>query len=107
MGLTQTSPLVVVAVSVCRQRGASFAVAVFARIRCECGDSPDVALALHIRRQGVAPRRERVQVDDVLVPGTSEVEVQPKTKFMGHEILSFHAPVVSSFFVLFKTLVSS
>ena len=34
-------------------------------------------------------------------------EVEPKTTFMGHEISSFHAPVVSSFFVLFKNLVSS
>ncbi len=34
-------------------------------------------------------------------------EVEPKTKFMGHEISSFHAPVVSSFIVLFKNLVSS
>ena len=34
-------------------------------------------------------------------------EVEPKTIFMGHEILSCHAPVVSSFFILFKTLVSS
>ena len=29
-------------------------------------------------------------------------EVEPKTIFMGHEISSFHAPVVSSFIVLFK-----
>ncbi len=34
-------------------------------------------------------------------------EVEPKTIFMGHEISSFHAPVVSSFIVLFKNLVSS
>ena len=34
-------------------------------------------------------------------------EVEPKTLFMGHEISSFHVPVVSSFIVLFKTWVSS
>jgi hypothetical protein len=34
-------------------------------------------------------------------------KVEPKMIFMGHEISSFHAPVVSSFFVLFKNLVSS
>ncbi len=33
---------------------------------------------------------------------TTTSEVEPKTIFMGHEILSFHALVVSSFIVLFK-----
>ncbi len=41
------------------------------------------------------------------VLGVSPSEVEPKTIFMGHEISSFHAPVVSSFIVLFKNLVSS
>ena len=34
-------------------------------------------------------------------------EVTPKLIFMGHPISSCHAPVVSSFIMLFKTLVSS
>ena len=42
---------------------------------------------------------------DCCVAPTSEVE--PKMIFMGHEISSFHAPVVSSLFILFKTSVSS
>ena len=34
-------------------------------------------------------------------------EVEPKMIFMRHEISSCHAPVVSSFFIMFKTLVTS
>ncbi len=34
-------------------------------------------------------------------------EVQSKMIFMGHQILSFHVPVVRSFFILWKMLLSS
>ena len=34
-------------------------------------------------------------------------EVEPKLIFMGHPILSCHVPVISSFIILFETLVSS
>ena len=61
---------IVVAERVRRQRGASFDVAIFACARCKLGVSPAVALAARTRCQGVAPRRERVQVDDFCVPGT-------------------------------------
>jgi hypothetical protein len=56
------------------QGGVSFAVAIVAgaltRIHCQRGVSLVVALAGRARRQGLAPRREQVQVDDVCVPGT-------------------------------------
>jgi hypothetical protein len=53
----------------------------------------------------VAPAALVLQICMALVVRTSEVE--PKLIFMGHEISSCHAPVVSSFFILFETLVSS
>ena len=61
---------VVAAERVHRQRGDTFAVTIFARIHCERGVSPTIAFAARVRRQGVAPRRERVRVDDDRVPGT-------------------------------------
>jgi hypothetical protein len=74
LSLSLSSPItlsVVVVERVHRQRGGdSFVVAVSTCVCRERGVSPAVALAARARRQGVAPRRERVRVDDVPVPGT-------------------------------------
>jgi hypothetical protein len=49
-------------------------------------------------KQNVSPLRSQR-------PNTSEV--QNKMIFMGHQILSCHVPVVRSFFILWKMLLSS
>ena len=76
---------IVVVVRVRCQRRASFAVAVaggtLARIVTSVGSPPPFP-AVRARRQGVAPRREQVQVvDDVCVPGTP-LELGQKASFV-------------------------
>jgi hypothetical protein len=62
---------------------------------------------LHARNRAAA--EDQWEEEEVGVGRHSQLssEVDPKMIFMGHEISSCHAPVVSSFFILFKTSVSS